>query len=578
MTITHRHPLKVGEATDTSRDLPKLAEGMDLLGAAEGTGYVEPHFLARRDNGSVISLSHLLHLVADASDGQRDLGEIAAKVSNEFGKTVSADNVRVVVDEKLRPLGVLAARDGTSPEIPEPDPFLALKFRTGLLGPRAVRAMCQPFRPLFFLPVVLVACGGVLAFDLWLFLVHGLAQGVRETMNQPVLFLMALGIVVVSAAFHELGHATACVYSGASPGRMGAGVYLAWPAFYTDVTDAYRLDRKGRLRTDLGGIYFNGLFVLALGGLYLATGFEPLLLIAFLLQIEVVHQLLPFLRLDGYYVVSDLVGVPDLFRRIGPILRSSLPWRRQEKEVAELKPWVRFFVRLWVFLVVPILLFNLAIIVVSTPRIIATAWDSSARLIGQMQAGGVVVKVIAVIEIVFLALPILGIGFTFLSMGWRFARASWSWSSGSRVKRSGVLLVTAGVAAAMAAVWWPNQTYTPYRPGERGTLQQGVRDSVSSVGTGTPLFRSPTEAQHPLPPAKDPVTNPASTSGGATTPQPGAGDTAPGPGPAVSPSASPIAAPTASARATPSASPTPTATAQPSTTPTATNLPSPAAT
>ena len=51
--------------------------------------------------------------------------------------------------------------------------------------------------------------------------------------------------------------------------------------------------------------------------------------------------MLPFLRLDGYYVVSDLVGVPDLFRRIGPVLRSAIPFRAPEPEVAELKPWVR---------------------------------------------------------------------------------------------------------------------------------------------------------------------------------------------------------------------------------------------
>ena len=60
-----------------------------------------------------------------------------------------------------------------------------------------------------------------------------------------------------SAAFHEIGHAAACRYGGGRPGGMGAGIYMVWPAFYTDVTDAYRLPRRARLRTDLGGIYFN---------------------------------------------------------------------------------------------------------------------------------------------------------------------------------------------------------------------------------------------------------------------------------------------------------------------------------
>ena len=45
--------------------------------------------------------------------------------------------------------------------------------------------------------------------------------------------------------------------AGPRPGAMGAGLYIVWPAFYTDVTDTYRLGRGGRLRTDLGGLYFN---------------------------------------------------------------------------------------------------------------------------------------------------------------------------------------------------------------------------------------------------------------------------------------------------------------------------------
>ena len=32
------------------------------------------------------------------------------------------------------------------------------------------------------------------------------------------------------------------------------------------------------------------------------------------------EQLLPFVRFDGYFILSDLVGVPDLFARIAPVL------------------------------------------------------------------------------------------------------------------------------------------------------------------------------------------------------------------------------------------------------------------
>ena len=54
-----------------------------------------------------------------------------------------------------------------------------------------------------------------------------------------------------------------------------------------------------------------------------------MLLLVLIQHFEIVHQLLPVIRLDGYYIVSDLTGVPDLFARIGPILRSLLPGRER---------------------------------------------------------------------------------------------------------------------------------------------------------------------------------------------------------------------------------------------------------
>ena len=43
------------------------------------------------------------------------------------------------------------------------------------------------------------------------------------------------------------------------------------------------------------------------------------------MHIEMAQQLVPAVRLDGYYVLADLAGVPDLFARVGPVLRSLRP-------------------------------------------------------------------------------------------------------------------------------------------------------------------------------------------------------------------------------------------------------------
>ena len=148
---------------------------------------------------------------------------------------------------------------------------------------------------------------------------------VQQVLRDPVDLLIVLGLTLVSAMFHECGHAAGCRYGGARPGKIGVGIYMVWPAFFTNVTDSYRLSRAGRLRTDLGGLYFNVIFMLALAGIYAATSSEILLLVIAVTHLEMLEQLMPFARFDGYFILSNLVGVPDLFARVVPILRSALP-------------------------------------------------------------------------------------------------------------------------------------------------------------------------------------------------------------------------------------------------------------
>ena len=548
---------------------PRLADGITLLGEYEGSGYTTPHFLARRSTGGVVQLTELLYLVADACDGRRTNDQIAAQVSERYGKRLSADNVETLLD-KLRPLGVVTSPDGSSPEVEEPDPLLALTWRVSLVGQNAVRLVTKPFLWLFFRPIIAAVSVAVLVMDYWLFFNHGLGQPIRQTVENPVTFLLVAALIIASAAFHEIGHATACVYSGGRPGRMGAGVYLAWPAFYTDVTDAYRLPRSGRLRTDLGGIYFNAVFVLAMIGAFFGTHFEPLLLVAFLMQVEIIQQLLPFLRLDGYYVLSDIAGVPDLFRRIPAVLKSAIPGRTAEPQVKELKRWVRVMVIGWTLVVVPLLLVNLALAVVSAPRILATGWHAGAKLVYQFEHATPLLKAADGLQLLFLVIPLLGLVFTFIRIGRRAGASAWRWSSDSPPRRAFVVAATGGALAVLALSWWPDGRVTPYRPGERGTLAQQVT-SIRQVGTGSPMLPDPHRAAtQPLTAvngdttAGDLARGPAPSTTGTSTVPTTTATSAPSPSPSTSPSPSSVTSTQPSTAPTDQSSPTATASASPS--------------
>ena len=68
----------------------------------------------------------------------------------------------------------------------------------------------------------------------------------------------------------------------------------------------------------------------------------------------ILQQLLPLLRFDGYYVLTDLTGVPDILGADQadprePRARAASPSRAS----TELKPWVRRVVTTYVALLVP---------------------------------------------------------------------------------------------------------------------------------------------------------------------------------------------------------------------------------
>jgi putative peptide zinc metalloprotease protein len=506
-----------------------LAEGVELIGEYEGSGFKEPPSLARRSDGQVIQLPPLLYGVAVRADGQHTCESIASEVSQEIGRGLDVDQVRFLVDEKLRPLGILAAADGSSPRLEKPDPFLALRFRAAVISERMSDRLGTLFKPLFLPFVVLAALGAFVAVDVWLFLVHGVAQSLRESIYHPGFFLPLFAAVVVSAAFHEIGHAAACRYGGGHPGKMGCGIYLAWPAFYTDVTDAYRLGRRARLRTDLGGVYFNVVFVLITTGAYFATGFEPLLLLVVIQHFEIAHQLLPVVRLDGYYIIADLTGVPDLFARIGPILRSLVPWRHADERVTVLKRWVRVAVTAWVLIVVPLLLFELFIVLMHLPRIIGTAWDSGRGLVDAATAafgdGETLTGISSVLQLIVLVIPVAGIVLMLYKVAINALRSGWTRTDGRPVLRVLFSSAVAAVVALLLFAWVPKDNYEPIRPGERGTVGEGVAAVRRLPAGDAPLYseqqaelRDAAETQAPVLPADGSTPSaPATSASTATT-------------------------------------------------------------
>src|SRR4051794_26380571 len=400
-------------APSAGLDAPARAEGVQLLGAHRGSGYRVPPSLVQRADGQVVQLTPLLYAVLNAVDGHRTEDDIAAVVSAEVGRSVVADDVRTLVDSRLRPLGLVRLADGSQPPARKANPLLALRLRYVVSEPGRTRRLTGPFAALFHpvLVVTLTLAFAVVAY--WVLFRKGLASAANDAFNSPGLLLAVFAITVVSAGFHEFGHAAALRRSGGTPGAMGMGLSLVWPAFYTDVTDSYRLGRGGRLRTDLGGLYFNALVAVAMFGLWAVIGWDGLLLVIATQILQMIRQLPPMLRFDGYHLLADLTGVPDLYHRIKPTLIGLWPTRWRSPEARMLKPWARAVVTVWVLVVTPLLAATALVVIITLPRILATAghsietqWTLLAGRWADQDWLGVGAEVLALVA---MAVPALGV-------------------------------------------------------------------------------------------------------------------------------------------------------------------------
>jgi putative peptide zinc metalloprotease protein len=487
---------------ETSRDdierAPARAEGVEMLGMVRGSGYRTPPSLVRRADGQTIQLTPLLYGVLEAIDGRRSYEEIAADLSERISRGADVEDVRYLIDEKLRPFGLLLRPDGSEPVVKKMNPLLALRLRAVITNPTVTARLTAPFAAFFHPAIVMPFVLAFAAVSGWVFFEKGLAGPLHDALYQPGRLLLVFGLMIVSAGFHEFGHAAAARYAGVRPGAMGVGLYLVWPVFYTDVTDAYRLGRRDRLRVDLGGLYFNAIFAVATLGAWAATSWDALLLLVPIQVAHMLRQLLPFVRFDGYHILADLTGVPDLFAHIKPTLLRLIPRRRRTRQPGALRPVAAAIVTLWVVIVVPLLASMLIAIVAVFPRLAATAWDSAGArweiVRANWQSGSTSEVAVGLLSIAMVVLPVLGITYLMVRVTRRAAQGTWRATTGRPVIRTlSIAAAIAGIALLIAS-WWPNGQYRPIQANEQGSV---IASAPATTPPASPQIELTTSTEVP---------------------------------------------------------------------------------
>ena len=184
---------------------------------------------------------------------------------------------------------------------------------------------------------------------------------------------------------------------------------------------------------------------------------EVLLLVIAITHLEMLEQLLPFVRFDGYFILSDVVGVPDLFARIAPILRSTVSRGHRDPRVAGLRRYARIVVTVWVVCVIPLLAAGLGYLLLYLPEINRALWRAGshqARLMAaHLASHSFALAVLDAAGLALMTLSLAGSLYIMIGLARRLATTGLRWSAGRLGRR--LLASAAGLAglAALALFW-----------------------------------------------------------------------------------------------------------------------------
>jgi len=386
-----------------------------LAGAQKGAGFAETQWLVQRGS-QFVQVSELLYRLLEQLDGERTLDKLAAKLTARSPWTISPEQVAQLLEHKLIPLGLVDSQAATAAARSKPRSPLAVNLRIKTIGPRLLEPITGVLQKLYAPTILIPLLALIVVAHAWLYLGRGVGDAVEQLLFHPMLVFAVIGVVLLSALLHEFGHASALRYGGGKVRAIGVGWYLIYPVFFTDTTDAYRLGRWARVRVDVGGFYFHLLAAVAFIALAELLGQPWLAFVTFAINVEVLRQLtLPFIRLDGYWLLADLMGIPDPFSQTRPFLRSLLPGSRPKgTKLPRLRPWAKAAFASYVAVTVPTLCFLLYKAVTKLPDLWSTAWDSfelhKAALTTAFESGDVMRAITSSLEVFITAMPALATG------------------------------------------------------------------------------------------------------------------------------------------------------------------------
>jgi len=278
-------------------------------------------------------------------DGIKSYAQISQEFKDKYGHQISETDVQAFVAqlEKLYFLDDGLAEQAVSRKSYQTKSDKSLFSRMLFIRIKAFNPtdflnkllkLYKPFhnRYVFAFDLLLIGAGMILFF--------ANLESFNLNINSIFSFGSIAAIVIslfVLVALHEFAHAVICRYHGGEVREMGILLLYFQPCFYSNLSDAWLFPKKShRLAVTAAGPFFQFvLFAMAVlvwrvtvPGTIVNDIAYILILVSF---ITFLFNLNPLIKLDGYYLLSDWLDIPNLraksFAYLGnSIKRNLLGW------------------------------------------------------------------------------------------------------------------------------------------------------------------------------------------------------------------------------------------------------------
>ncbi len=317
-------------ATNPALARPRRREDVDCTDVAFGGA---PRWVLRRTGAAskeqprYVRIGPVEHDAWLALDGSRTVLEIAKEVGRAHGVLALP-----IVEGFVARLDLLGMVDGAPEDVVYPtlvttvasrglagrmqwvrQTLLLRRIAVSRLGPFIDRSYRLVGRWLYPAPslvaLTLLSIAGVIVM---------LRLGTPNPASLPRTHFVAgslLGIATI--VLHELAHAWTVRHFGRDVHRAGVFLMYGMPGAFVDTTDMWLAPKRQRLWVTAAGPIAN---LVAAGGFAVAAVAQPSLRGMWLTAASgnylfVVANLMPLLKLDGYYLLMDAVGVAELRER-----------------------------------------------------------------------------------------------------------------------------------------------------------------------------------------------------------------------------------------------------------------------